>query len=82
MVVGFCETMPHQQILLKELFLCDQETLGQKIRVHYTSVMVGSVVAFFTGGLLYENYGIQGTAIFGTCVMSIKLVAVVHTLYI
>lgn len=74
--------MPNFQVLLKELYICDQETLGNKIKMQYIFIILGVLVAFFAGGIIYETYGIQGTSIFGTVLMAFELEACIHTFYI
>jgi len=81
-IIGFCETMPNFQVLLKELYICDQETLGNKIKLQYVSIIMGVLLAFLGGGIIYENHGILGTSIMGTILMTCELWACIHTFYI
>ena len=45
-------------------------------------IIMGVLLAFFGGGLLYDQKGVQGTSILGTIVMSVELWAVLHVFYI
>jgi hypothetical protein len=50
--------------------------------MQYVAIILGVLLAFFGGSMIYEKKGIVGTSIFGTMLMAFELEACIHTFYI
>ena len=74
-LVGFSETMSSMQIYCKQEYLAESDLLQQKLKVQYAAVMLGVMLAFLLGGVLYQFFHINGVALFGMAVLGTELVA-------
>lgn len=75
--IGFSETLAAQQTYVKKRFGSDFEALEFKLKVQYAAVMVGVVVAFSLGGVIYQYLGMKGVAWFGAAMSTGELVSTI-----
>jgi len=74
-VIGFSESIASMQIFLKIFYISDLTTLEHKIKVQYASVGVGVTFAFGLGGVIYEEYDIDGVAVFGIVLSTLEMLS-------
>ncbi len=74
-MVGFSETMSSMQKYGKEMYKFDANRKKAQLRIkfQYAFVMIGVVIAFGVGGVVYEHGGINGVAFVGIVLESSAL---------
>jgi len=78
-LVGFSETMSSMQKYAKEMYRSDPDRKkgALMLKYQYACVMIGVVVAFSVGGVVYQFHGINGVAIFGIIIEGSGLLSLI-----
>lgn len=76
-IVGFSETLSSMQKYAKEIHKNDPDRKkGQlMLKYQYAAVMIGAVFAFSIGGFVYQEYKINGVAVYGIIMEGAGLLA-------
>lgn len=79
-LTGLAETLPVQQYFLTRLFQVSVDSseevkdhVRELVKASHTGTGIGSAVAFFTSSQGYQTFGLQGVAILGLGVATLKL---------
>ena len=81
-IIGFAETIACIQAYAKKYLSATHQEIKKAMQIQYASVLIGVTMAFYTGGAIYQEYGIKGIAVFGLTLAVCELISLVIFLYL
>jgi hypothetical protein len=64
-IIGFAETIACIQAYAKKHLAATHQEIKKAMQIQYAAVLIGVTMAFYAGGAIYQQYGVQGIAYFG-----------------
>jgi len=71
------ETISATQMLVRDQHLENVKILGSKLKVHFFMSKLARVFTFAVSGFLYQNYGVEGVALYGAGMVCLQILCLI-----